>query len=214
MTRCPTCQLVLPDEASACTRCGSYAPGSPLMLTVALTPEGGQGVARIDSRNPGIGNTPNGPPQTPTPDRYLTPTNLPAPDPASVPTPPGSVELIVTTPPRPEVPAPFVKLRVIRGLRVNIEYPVYPGRNVVGRFAEKPVDIDLTGIEPDGQIWSSRRHAALTLDKAMLVVEDLNSLNGTWVNGARLRAGTALPLKSGDVIQIGVAQLRVDIEGG
>jgi pSer/pThr/pTyr-binding forkhead associated (FHA) protein len=74
------------------------------------------------------------------------------------------------------------------------------------------VDIDLTAIEPDGQVWSSRRHACLTLDKSFLVVEDLNSLNGTWVNGTRLRAGGALPLKAGDVIQIGVAQLRVDVE--
>jgi pSer/pThr/pTyr-binding forkhead associated (FHA) protein len=74
------------------------------------------------------------------------------------------------------------------------------------------VDIDLTAVEPDGQVWSSRRHAALTLDRMMLVVEDLNSLNGTWVNGVRLRPGGALPLKTGDVIQIGVAQLRVDVE--
>ncbi len=184
------------------------------MLTVALTPESSPGVARLDSRYPAVGPVPTPPnaPRTPAPDRFLAPL-LPPSDPASVPTPPGSVAMIVITPPPPPAtPAPVVKLRVIRGMRVNIEYPVYPGRNVVGRFAEKPVDIDLTGIEPDGQVWSSRRHAALTLDKTMLVVEDLNSLNGTWVNGTRLRAGSALALKAGDVIQIGVAQLRVDIE--
>ncbi|MBN9523479.1 FHA domain-containing protein [bacterium] len=206
--------MAIPEGAPTCSRCGAYAPGSPLILTVALTPESGPGVARLDSRYPAIGPVPTPPnaPRTPTPDRFLTPPLSP-PDPASVPTSPGSVAMIVITPP-PAAPAPVVKLRVIRGMRVNVEYPVYPGRNVVGRFAEKPVDIDLTGIEPDGQVWSSRRHAALTLDKAMLVVEDLNSLNGTWVNGTRLRAGAALALKAGDVIQIGVAQLRVDIENG
>jgi predicted component of type VI protein secretion system len=120
--------------------------------------------------------------------------------------------VVITPPQPPPTPTLAVKLRVIRGLRMNAEYPVYPGRNVIGRFADRPVDIDLTGIEPDGQVWSSRKHASLTLDRGLLVVEDLNSLNGTWVNGTRLRAGVALPLNAGDVIQIGVAQLRVDVE--
>lgn len=209
MATCPACHAALPDGAGVCTHCGGFAPGSPVMLTVALTPECGPGVARLDSRYPPPAAPPAelvGPPQTPPPDRALSPAALAALAPG-----PASVAGLVATPPAPPL---VVRLRVIRGLRLNAEYPVYPGRNVVGRFADRPVDIDLTAVEPDGQVWSSRRHAALTLDKSLLVVEDLNSLNGTWVNGARLRAGAALPLKSGDVIQIGVAQLRVEIEPG
>jgi hypothetical protein len=190
MPSCPTCLTAHPDAASSCARCNAFAAGSPVLLTVAITPEGGPGGSRLDSR---FMTNAAAPPVTPPPDRTL-----------------AAAALSVSPPPPP--PTVVVKLRVVRGLRVGAEYPVYAGRNVIGRFADRPVDIDLTAIEPDGQVWSSRRHACLTLDKALLVVEDLNSLNGTWVNGARIRPGGALPLKAGDVIQIGVAQLRVDVE--
>lgn len=209
MPSCPTCLTALPDGTTGCTRCESSSAGSPQLVTVALTPEGGPVESRFDSRFP----TDPRPSLTPPPDRALSPA-------AIAPAPSGESRLTVmpapigldATPPPVAPPALVVKLRVIRGLRIGAEYPIYPGRNVVGRFADRPVDIDLTAIEPDGQVWSSRRHACLTLDKTLLVVEDLNSLNGTWVNGSRLRAGGALPLKAGDVIQIGVAQLRVDVE--
>ncbi|QDU21416.1 FHA domain-containing protein [Urbifossiella limnaea] len=210
MSSCPTCLTALPDGAAGCARCGAFSPGSPLLVTVALSP----GVACLDSRYPADSR----PPVTPAPDRTLAPATVLVNTSGDArvtvtPAPAGSPDrpTIFAVPPPPP-PAFVVKLRVIRGLRIGAEYPVYPGRNIIGRFADKPVDVDLTAIEPDGQVWSSRRHACLTLDRSVLVVEDLNSLNGTWVNGARLRAGGALPLKAGDVIQIGVAQLRVDVE--
>jgi hypothetical protein len=200
MVSCPTCQMVLPDEAGTCTRCGASVAGSPVMLTMAVTPEDAPGVARFDSRFP-FG--PARAPVTPPPARPF----------AAVPAGGSAAALTAVTPVTPPpAPAVIVKLRVIRGLRANAEYPVYVGRNVIGRFADRPVDIDLTGVEPDGQVWSSRRHAAVTLDNGLLVLEDLNSLNGTWVNGARIRAGGAFTLKAGDVIQIGVTQLRVEVE--
>jgi hypothetical protein len=132
--------------------------------------------------------------------------------------PPGSSHLILipgteaptdpaTPPPPPAALRP--KLVVIRGQKVNAEYPVYEGRNVIGRFADRPVDIDLVSQEPEGQIWSSRQHAALTFDKNVLLIEDLNSLNGTWISGARLHPGQQKLLKPGDVIQIGTVQMRV-----
>lgn len=234
MSTCPKCLAEVPDAADACARCGSYVVGSPVMLTVALTPDDGPGVARLDSRFPAEGTFPTAapaplvepirPPLTPTPDRPMAPGTVPGTVVARVvgdqPTMVTEIPVVVPpaasapsiAPPSSVVAAPVVRLRVIRGHRVNLEYPVYPGRNMIGRFADKPVDVDLTGLEPDGQVWSSRQHAALTLDRTLLLVEDLNSLNGTWVNGARIRAGTAVPLKTGDVIQIGVVQLRVLVE--
>jgi hypothetical protein len=228
MATCPTCTAVVADSADACPRCGAFVVGQPVMLTVALTPENGPGVARLDSRFPAPGTFPTHapaplvepirPPVTPTPDRPAPTTVRTGMVPLFEPTPaPGGLAPtphVVAAGPPAAVPQPGYRLRVIRGHRVNVEYPVYPGRNVVGRFADKPVDIDLTGLEPEGQVWSSRQHAAVTLDRGMLVVEDLNSLNGTWVNGARIRAGAALPLKPGDVLQIGVAQLRVVADDG
>ena len=100
---------------------------------------------------------------------------------------------------------------MIRGQKINHEYPLYEGRNVIGRFADRPVDIDLVFQEAEGQIWSSRQHAIITFDKNLLLVEDLNSLNGTWLNGARMSAGQKRPLKPNDVIQIGTVQLRLVI---
>lgn len=106
-------------------------------------------------------------------------------------------------------PAVRPKLVVIRGVRAGQEYPVYDGRATIGRFADAPVDIDLTAQEADGQVWSSRRHAAITFDQGLVLVEDLNSLNGTWVNGTRVYPGSQRLLRPGDVVQVGTVQLRL-----
>jgi hypothetical protein len=101
------------------------------------------------------------------------------------------------------------KLVVLRGLRIDMEYPVYEGRNTIGRFADKPVDIDLMNQESVEQIWCSRQHAVITCESGTVAVEDLNSLNGTWVNGVRIHPGQRRPLKPGDVLQIGTVQMKL-----
>lgn len=110
-----------------------------------------------------------------------------------------------------EAAAPIVKpkLVVLRGMKIGAEYPLYDGRNVVGRFAEKPVDIDLVSQESMEQIWCSRQHAVLLFEKGSVSLEDLNSLNGTWLNGVRVHAGQARPVKAGDVVQIGTVQMKL-----
>lgn len=102
-------------------------------------------------------------------------------------------------------------LVVLRGMRIAVEYPLYNGRNIVGRFSDKPVDIDLTAQEPVDQIWCSRNHAALVADGASVYVEDLNSLNGTWVNGQKVLPGQPRVLKPGDVVQIGTVQMKFTV---
>jgi pSer/pThr/pTyr-binding forkhead associated (FHA) protein len=108
-------------------------------------------------------------------------------------------------------PVVVPKLVVLRGLKINFEYPIYEGRNTVGRFADKPVDIDLVCQESTEQIWCSRQHAVIVLDKGAVLIEDLNSLNGTWVNGVRLAAGQPRPLRAGDVVQVGTVQMKLVI---
>lgn len=112
---------------------------------------------------------------------------------------------------RPFVPTPpnRPKLVVLRGLKVNTEYPIYEGRNSIGRFADKPVDIDLVSQESVEQIWCSRQHAVVMLDRGVVMVEDMNSLNGTWVNGTRIHPGQYHPLNHGDVVQVGTVQLKL-----
>jgi hypothetical protein len=112
---------------------------------------------------------------------------------------------------QPPAPTPPVrpKLVVLRGVRIGVEYPVYEGRNTVGRFADKPVDIDLVSQETTEQIWCSRQHAVVVFEKGLVLIEDLNSLNGTWVNGARIHAGQPRSLRPGDVVQIGTVQMKL-----
>jgi hypothetical protein len=103
------------------------------------------------------------------------------------------------------------KLVVIRGQKINTEYPVYEGLNFIGRADEKPVDIDLEDQEPPDRIWSSRQHAFITYENSTLTIEDLNSSNGTFVNRARIYPGQKCPLNVGDVIQIGTVQMKVKV---
>ncbi len=95
---------------------------------------------------------------------------------------------------------------------MNAVHPLYEGRNTIGRFADKPVDVDLEGQEPVERIRISRVHAAVTVDRTGLSIEDLNSLNGTWVNGARIHPGQHRRLAPNDVVQVGTVQLRLVLE--
>jgi two-component system, NtrC family, response regulator HydG len=57
---------------------------------------------------------------------------------------------------------------------------------------------------------ASRRHAALEMDALGVRIVDLDSTNGTWVNGVRVR-DAYLPAQA--VVQIGATTLRVDLDG-
>jgi hypothetical protein len=108
-----------------------------------------------------------------------------------------------------DTPRPALRLRVVRGLRINVEYPLYEGTNVIGRSDDKPVDIDLRDQEPLDRVWASRNHAVVTVADGSVTIEDLGSTNGTYVNRHRLPPGTKRKLKPDDVIQVGTTQLKV-----
>ena len=57
----------------------------------------------------------------------------------------------------------------------------------------------------------SRLHCRLTAGAAELEVEDLESTNGTYVNGARVSRAV---LRSGDRLTIGSVELRVEQASG
>jgi hypothetical protein len=101
------------------------------------------------------------------------------------------------------------KLVVLRGQRVNVEYPLYEGDNFIGRSDDKAVDVDLEDQEPPDRVWSSRQHAVINFQDGQLTLEDLNSTNGTFVNRTRVHPGQKKPLQVNDVIQIGTVQLKL-----
>jgi len=109
--------------------------------------------------------------------------------------------------PLPKIPAP--RLRVIRGQKLNVEYAIADGANYIGRWDSEVVEIDLSDQEPTDRVWSSRRHALLTLSSGIMTLEDLHSLNGTFVNRRRLYPGQTRVLAANDVILIGTVQLQV-----
>ncbi|MDR2137652.1 MAG: FHA domain-containing protein [Synergistaceae bacterium] len=51
----------------------------------------------------------------------------------------------------------------------------------------------------------SRRHAKVDFRDESWWIEDLNSTNGTWVNGSRLDPGRSHPLKKGDTVALSLA---------
>jgi hypothetical protein len=103
------------------------------------------------------------------------------------------------------------KLVVLRGLKINVEYPIYEGNNFVGRADEKPVDVDLDDQEPPDRVWSSRQHCLITYENSTIHVEDLNSANGTFVNRTRVYPGQKRGLSPGDILQVGTVQLKLKV---
>jgi two-component system, cell cycle response regulator len=72
------------------------------------------------------------------------------------------------------------------------------GENIVGRDPRCAVWVDASGV--------SRRHARMVLTPEGVSIEDLDSSNGTFVQGGKLAAPRALA--DGDQIEIGSATLR------
>ncbi len=81
---------------------------------------------------------------------------------------------------------------------------------VLGRESQgqTPPDIDLT---PHGgrEKGVSRRHAMLRVDGKQLLLMDLNSANGTKLNGETLRPQEPVRLLDGDEIRLGKLSLRI-----
>jgi pSer/pThr/pTyr-binding forkhead associated (FHA) protein len=101
------------------------------------------------------------------------------------------------------------KLTVNKGLKLSVEYPIFPGPNYIGRADDKAVDIDLDDQEQPDRVWSSRQHACLNFENGVLTLEDLNSANGTFLNRAKIQPGQKYNLKPDDTIQIGTVQFKV-----
>jgi hypothetical protein len=106
-------------------------------------------------------------------------------------------------------PAALAKLVVVKGQKTGSEFPIYEGQNIIGRFDEAPVDIDLTDQEPADNPRASRQHASVIWENGGLLVEDLNSSNGTFVNRNRVNPGEKKPIRNGDYIQTGQVLLQV-----
>lgn len=116
-----------------------------------------------------------------------------------------------SSPKSDSVPGLKPYLVVLRGEKIDMNYPIYGGKNYMGRTDDKPVDIDLECQEPADRIWTSRQHAVINFENGSLTIEDLNSLNGTFVNRTRVHPGQVRTLQANDIIQVGTVQLRLQL---
>ena len=124
---------------------------------------------------------------------------------------PDQPHLAADPPPGGVVNPAAVKARlvVVRGLKPGVEFQLCDGRNFIGRADQKPVEVDIEDQEPADRVWSSRQHALITWENGSLVIEDLSSANGTYVNRDRVPPGQKRELKANDIVQIGTVQLQV-----
>jgi len=100
-------------------------------------------------------------------------------------------------------------LVLMKGPGVGQLFALAPGANMIGRADTQPVQIDLEPYEPSDRVWSSRQHAVIHREDDRIVLEDLNSLNGTFVNKTRVHPRQPRPLVVDDIIQIGTVQLKL-----
>lgn len=72
-------------------------------------------------------------------------------------------------------------------------------------------DIDLTPVDVDRSV--SRRHAKI-LKRAgrFSILEEVGTINGTFVNEQRIPTGQPIPLKNGDQLRVGLINMRVALD--
>jgi DNA-binding winged helix-turn-helix (wHTH) protein len=82
----------------------------------------------------------------------------------------------------------------------GLPFTLLPGENVIGRDPDATVRIDHSLV--------SRRHARVSVEGDRALLEDLESRNGTFLNGRRVESPT--PLHDGDVLGLGNLTLIVE----
>lgn len=106
-----------------------------------------------------------------------------------------------------------IQLVIANGKSKGKLFEIKEGTNLIGRLdPDKKAypEIDLEEEDLDAKV--SRRHALIELVDGKLTIEDLGSLNGTYLNRAdKLAPGEKHDLQNGDEVSIGKIFLRVEI---
>lgn len=89
------------------------------------------------------------------------------------------------------------------------KYEIPIGEFVIGRsFEGSAANIQINEV---GKERISRIHCRIYNDGSKLEVEDLNSMNGTYINEKEITAGEKFPLKNKDMLGLGSCDLEVRI---
>nr|MBN1228350.1 FHA domain-containing protein [Anaerolineae bacterium] len=84
---------------------------------------------------------------------------------------------------------------------------------VMGRLDSEGKTVTHLDLSPHNarELGVSRQHALLVPTAEGLYISDLDSTNGTWVNGRYLRPGERHNLLTDDLIELGILSLRVRV---
>jgi hypothetical protein len=100
-------------------------------------------------------------------------------------------------------------LETVRGRESGKVYSLAAGETVLGNALDGSRGIDLSHQEGEGPRRMAARQAQLDCSPQGLLLRDLDSPGGTFVNRQRILAGQAKVLQPGDLIQLGGVQLKV-----
>ena len=103
--------------------------------------------------------------------------------------------------PRPKKDSPEVKAYLVSTM-TGRTFPITKNEAYIGRVDRVTgaiPEIDLSDEDPKRFI--SRRHAKIVKESNMfLLVEEIGTVNGTFINNQRLATGNPVPLKNGDTL--------------
>lgn len=105
----------------------------------------------------------------------------------------------IGTSPSTRVEGTGAELVILTGASESYRVKLRPAGHVVGRSPDADISID----DP----YSSEFHARVGMSDGKVVVHDLGSTNGTYVNGRRVTSPTTV--SRGDTVQIGKTTLEV-----
>jgi FHA domain len=203
MIKCSECGYENMDGLDYCDGCGARlaAADAPAPTDGAAAPEAPAAAPEAEKLA-----------EAPPPDAESKPSEAPT----------GEIKPAAAPPAEAPAPAPAAvgaafkaRLKIVRGSpRKDQEFPLEDGNNLVGRWDPETgafPEVDLDADDPEAKI--SRKHALIRIADGKITVEDIGSLNGTYVNrGSRLQPGTPIELKTGDEIIIGKTFLKLTVD--
>jgi hypothetical protein len=208
MIKCGECGYENMDGLDYCDGCGAKlaAAAAPAASPAAEAPQAAPAAAAVDS----TGAAPAAAAEAEAPSAEMPKSEAPTGEIKPEAPPPESAPATAAA-----AGAPFkAKLSVVRGGRKGQEFPLEDGNNLVGRWDPETgsfPEVDLDADDPEAKI--SRKHALIRIDGGKITIEDIGSLNGTYVNRQpRLSPGSPAEIKSGDEVIIGKTFLKLVVE--
>jgi hypothetical protein len=203
MIKCGECGYENMDGLDYCDGCGAKITAAATAGDGAAAPAAEPSAQPAAAEPVAASEAPTGEIKPPEPAPEGAP---PAPEPSAAGPPAASAAA--------SVPRFKAKFEVVRGGRKGQEFPIEDGNSFIGRWDPETgsfPEVDLEQDDPEAKI--SRKHALVRIENGKITVEDIGSLNGTYVNRQpRLQPGTPVEIKSGDEIIIGKTFLKLVVE--